>query len=194
MAITLPTGKAGLRAVPQLVPAAGLSRSVGAQNLNAVTWHGRHWLFPFYLPAMSQAAALDWSDLEEDAATLVLEIPQGDLQPANEGAPRVKGAGQLGASLEVDGVTASYVVKKGAFISIIINGRRYVYRVKAEATSNGATEVTLSLRPSIRVPPPDNAVVEIAAPKVEGFVLSMSHTLAALYQGGGATFDIEERG
>ncbi|XBQ15797.1 MAG: hypothetical protein ABL308_12670 [Oceanicaulis sp.] len=193
MAIMLPSGGVKDWAF-RLVPQPTENRSAYGTNLSRSARLGRHFAFDVALTLLDQAEALDWSDLDEETETLVWPIDQGDLQAANEGAPRVAGAGQGGNALDLDGVTPGYVVNKGAFVSVIISGRRYCYTVRAARTADAGGLITLPVRPLIRVPPPDDAVVEIASPKVEGYVTAAPLKFEYLHRSAGRTFTIEERG
>ena len=110
-----------------------------------------------------------WTDLQDDAEVFALEIPQPDLDIGNPGTPRVKGAGQGGTSLVLDGLTPGYTMRQSQWLSIIISGQRYAYRTRAPSTASGLGEITVSINPAIRVSPADNNVVEIANPKIEGY-------------------------
>ncbi|MFW6299956.1 MAG: hypothetical protein ACOC20_03435 [Oceanicaulis sp.] len=169
------------------------AQGVGAANINQL---GKVWAFDVTLTAMLQAAALQWiARLNNNTGDgHRWTIPQGDLIPGSEGAPRVAGAGQLGTSLNVDGVTASMAIPEGAFVSIITAGRRRCYQMAETVTANGSGAVTLVFNTPLRVAPADNDVVEIKAPKVEGLVDFSGMALAALYQSRGGAFTITERG
>ncbi len=195
MAITLPTGCVQ-DFTSRLVPPAAESVSAFGTNRQHFVRLGRHWRFDVTLHAMLQAKALESSVLDDDTDTMVWEIPQADLQAANEGTPLVDGGGQLGSTLNVDGITPGYVIKRGAFISITTSSRRYVYQVTAQATASGAGEAALSIQPPLRVSPNNNDTVEIAAPKVEGLAswsgMTRHRRVGNIVRG--MAFTIEERG
>lgn len=97
-------------------------------------------------------------------------IVQPGIEIGSPGAaPRVKGAGQSGSILELDGLNPNYVLKKNQWLSVTISGRQYAYRVAAQTLVDAAGEADVPLRTMLRVSPADNAVVEIAAPRIEGF-------------------------
>lgn len=168
MPIQLPTGCFD-QWHPQLTPAPTRNASATGTNVQHFQRLGRHWRVTVDLHAMHQAKAEEWADLEDETDTLLWNIPQDTLVAANEGSPRVNGASQTGSSLDIDGATLGFVIPKGAFISIVTNARRYVYKVKAEATATTGS-ATLSIMPPLRVSPNNNDVVEISAPKIEGLV------------------------
>ncbi len=195
MPITLPTGCVQDWS-HRLVPDPAESVSSFGTNRQRFVRLGRHWRFDVQLHAMVQAKALEWSVLDADTDTMVWTIPQDGLQAAGDGMPLVDGAGQLGSTLNVDGLTVGYVIKPGAFISIITSSRRYVYQVTAEATASGVGEAALSIQPPLRVTPNNNDTVEIAAPKVEGLArwsgMTRHRRVGNLVRG--LSFTIEERG
>jgi hypothetical protein len=170
MPLTLPTSPQPAQFALELVTARNdLSPAFGGpvQRLNR---KGSRWRATVSLPAMTYADALAWTDLRAEDDTVVLNVPQPGLSTGTPGAPLVKGAGQLGASLLIDGLTVGYVIRKGQFLSVVTGSQRYLYQATAQVTASGAGEATVAIRPMLRVSPADNAVVEIAAPKIEGFV------------------------
>lgn len=78
------------------------------------------------------------------------------------GTPLVKGAGQTGAAVLIDGcpISTTAWLKAGAFVGI--NGQ--VLQLRAQANTDGAGEVTLQVEPPMRYSPADNAPVTIQKP------------------------------
>ena len=79
----------------------------------------------------------------------------------------VNGGAQTGKALVTDtwSVNNTVVLAKGDFFSIVgADGRKYLFRCKADATTNGSGAVTLSFEPALRVSPADNAAIEVADP------------------------------
>jgi hypothetical protein len=195
MGLLLPSGQVRTWSIT-VTPRAARAVSAFETNMNHITRTGQHLEARVLLVPMTRSDALAWSDLEEPFDTLVWPIDQGDLVAANEGAPRVAGAGQLGRTLNVDGVTAGYVIPKGAYVTHIAStGRRYTYPIASSVTASGSGTAALDLRIPLRVAPSDNDVIEIASPKLEGLVTSDS----GLEFGDAAlslprTFTLRERG
>lgn len=195
--VDLPTGcVAGYTA--SLVPRPARARSAfGTAGIN-INRLGQHWRFEVRLHAMTQANALKWdTDLGNNTGDgHRWTIPQGDLISGSEGTPLVAGANQQGSSLNIDGAMAGLVIPKGAFVSIVTNGRRYVQRMAAAVTVGGGGTATLTFTSPMRVIPGDNNVVEIKTPKVEGLVdftgLPVDTLFSYLTKGG--SFSIQERG
>lgn len=193
MPLTLPTSPQPAQIAVGLVSARNdLVPAFGGptQRLNR---KGSRWRAQVTLPPMTYAEALAWTDLRAEADTVVLNVPQPGLEIGSPGTPLVNGAGQLGSSLAIDGLTAGYVVRKGQYLSVVISGQRYLYEATAAVTANGSGQATVAIRPMLRASPPDNAVVEVAQPRIEGFVktdVMFSVDAARLV---GLTFEIEER-
>lgn len=169
------------------------SRPGPAQKLNRT---GSHWIATVAMPPMDYPDAMAWmARLRAEADTLVLEIEQPDFDPGNPGVPRVKGGGQLGNAMLVDGLTPGYQGKEGQFLSVVIDGHRFAYEIRADFTVSGSGEYLIPVQPLIRRSLSDNAVVEIVTPKIEGYVsvpdgagkITVDRLVAGL------TFLIEER-
>ena len=104
----------------------------------------------------------------------------------------MKGAGQAGTSLTIDGLPDGYVIRKGQFLSVVSAGQLFLYRAKASATSVAGT-ATVSLRTMLRRPPNDNDVVEIAQPMIEGFVRDLGEWAVGVDRMVGLQFTVRER-
>jgi len=107
------------------------------------------------------------------------------------GTVRVNGAGQTGTSLANDGLhTATLVFKAGDWVSFPnAASRPQLHRITADATSDGAGAVTLSIAPQLRASPADNAVVTHDAP-VGVFMLADDETGQASYRRQASLVDI----
>jgi hypothetical protein len=75
------------------------------------------------------------------------------------GAPLVKGVGQTGNSLIIDGCTASVTnwARAGDYFSV--GGE--LKRITANANTNGSGETTLYFEPFLRAAPADNAALSV---------------------------------
>lgn len=82
------------------------------------------------------------------------DTPQGTWS----GTPLVKGAGQTGRSVIIDGFTHGQagVAKAGDFIKF---ADTKVYMITADANANGSGEATVSIEPGLIVSPADNEPV-----------------------------------
>ena len=131
---------------------------------------GSRYAWDFEMPPQRYEAAQDWSDIDSEGETCVMPIPQPGVDTGAPGLPRVNGAGQSGSSIVLDGLTPQYVFRRNWWLSVVTGGQRFCYRGRAEVVANGSGQMTIPLRTMLRVPHADNDVVEIAEPKVEGFV------------------------
>lgn len=82
--------------------------------------------------------------------------PRGSLR----GTPLVKGAGQSGTTLLIDGCAVGATLLEGDFIGV--NGE--LKMVVADATADGAGEMTLTIEPPLRASPADNAAITLQRP------------------------------
>ena len=191
----LPAKPAPRQVAPRVVTLRNELRSAIGGNVQRVGRKGSHYAASFQMPPMAYADALEWIDLRTEADTVVMTLPQPGLVIGNPGASLVKGGGQLGDSLSIDGLTPGYAIRKGQYLSILINGRHWLYATRAAVTASGTGEAIVRLEIPLRYPPTDNAPVNLAEPKIEGFAsfddALWSVDVARLI---GLEFTIEERG
>lgn len=157
---------------------------------------GDHYRARFEMPPLSYEAAMEWRRLMNGSDTVVMNVPQPDFDAGSPGAaPRVNGAGQLGTTLSLDGLTPYYAFRQGQMISIITTGRRWAYGVDVDIVANGSGQAALPLEVMIRTLHGDNDLIEIAEPKIEGFA-DYDDDAWTLDENGFVrlSFEIEERG
>lgn len=132
---------------------------------------GSRYALTYTMPSMSYVESLDWTDLAAEGVTVVMDVHQPGLVLGDPGAaPLVKGAGQAGALLLIDGVSPGYAIRKGQFFSVISAGQRFLYRAQAATVATGEGAALVALDTMLRRPPNDNDVVELLQPRIEGFV------------------------
>lgn len=153
---------------------------------------GSRYALTFQMPPMRYVTSMDWDDLMTEGDTVVMKVHQPGFDTGAPGTPRVNGAGQSGSALVIDGLTNGYVIRKGQFLSVITQGRRFLYRAKANVTVSGGT-ATVPLRTMLRFPPADNDVVEIAQPMIEGFVRDLGEWAVGVDRLVGLQFTVRER-
>lgn len=124
---------------------------------------------------------------------VVIAVPEFGLAAANYGVPLVNGGGQLGSTLNVDGLVNGVVIPKGKWLSVIVAGRRYAYFTTAAVTVAGGA-AALPIYPMIRAAPSDNAVVELATPRLEGLVEQPPEWSPRKIGSIGIQFAVRERG
>ena len=153
---------------------------------------GSRYALTFQMPPMRYVTSMDWDDLMAEGDTVVMKVHQPGFDTGAPGTPRVNGAGQSGSALVIDGLTNGYVIRKGQFLSVVTQGRRFLYRAKASVTASGGV-ATVPLRTMLRFPPADNDVVEIAQPMIEGFVRDLGEWSVGVDRLVGLQFTVRER-
>jgi len=153
---------------------------------------GSRYEIAFDMGEMDYVDALDWSDLMSEGQTVVMAVYQPGLVTGAPGAPRVNGAGQSGMALVIDGLTNGYTVRKGQFLSVVTQGRRFLYRAKASVTAP-AGSATVQLHTMLRFPPADNDVVELEQPMIEGFPREVSDLTIVDNHNVEVSFTVRER-
>lgn len=146
------------------------------------------------IPALSAAGCgmgLIVDLLRGETETLVLGIPE-HLPAVAYGAPVANGV-STGSVLAVKGLTPGAVIRKGKFLSIILSGQRFVHIVTAEMTVPAGGLVSLPIWPTLRRPPIDGAVIELAAPKIEGFIEPGQDWSINSLKAVGMSFTLKER-
>lgn len=157
---------------------------------------GDHYRARFNMPPLSYHEAMEWRRLMAGADTVVMAIPQPGFDTgAPGGSVAVKGGGQLGTSLIIDGLTPQYVFRAGQMISIYTSGRWWTYGIDAETVADSSGEATLTLEVMIRTFHADNDLVAVAEPMIEGFA-AVEDGAWTLDENGyiRLSFEIEERG
>lgn len=102
------------------------------------------------------------------------------------GTPLVKGAGQTGATLTIDGLTAATTLLAGDYIGV--NGE--LKMVVTNATANGSGEMTLDIEPPLRASPADNAAVTLDKPTAT-FMLANDETKWSTQPGKFSSFPVD---
>lgn len=190
--LTLPTDPAPAKMAIAMVSAKNtLTPAIGGAEQELLR-KGTRYALTFSMPVMTYVQSMEWDDLMAEGDTVLMRVFQPGLVIQNPGTPLVKGAGQAGTSLVIDGLPNGYVIRKGQFLSVVSAGQRFLYRAKASATSVAGT-ATISLRTMLRRPPNDNDVVEIAQPMIEGFVRDLGEWAVGVDRLVGLQFTLKER-
>ena len=124
------------------------------------------------LRKMKYRDAMRWlrARIQAFTDTVVYPVYQKGFSPGRPGTPLVNGGSQSGTSLVCDGFRANYKGFDGQYFSIIISGKRYLHMLTADFIASSGGAATISFLPMLRATPADNAVLEFAQPKIEGFV------------------------
>lgn len=191
--LTLPTDPAPAKMGIAMVSAKNtLTPAIGGAEQELLR-KGTRYALTFFMPVMTYVQSMEWDDLMAEGDTVLMRVFQPGLVIPTPGTPLVKGAGQAGNSLVIDGLPDGYVIRKGQFLSVVSAGQHFLYRAKAAATANGFGEATVLLRTMLRRPPNDNDVVEIAQPMIEGFVRDLGEWAVGVERLVGLQFTVRER-
>lgn len=142
-------------------------------SLSPLTRAGDHWAMEIDPRALGTVCGRElMADLSGGVANRVrVFIPQPGVDTGAPGLPKVKGAGQAGTSLLLDGLTPQYPIRKGWFLTVVTAEGATAHIVTAEAIVAANGEVTVSFWPELWLQPADNDGVEIAEPYLEGLVV-----------------------
>lgn len=128
---------------------------------------GSHWRVELEWRIMDELEAGEWRAfyalLQGRANTFELPIPTYDGPSSGYSGPAglVNGAGQTGNSLITDGWSNSTQIFRAGDLFTVNNELKIV---TANVSSNGSGEATIPIEPPIRVPPANNAPLEIDEP------------------------------
>jgi hypothetical protein len=121
------------------------------------------------MPPLTYAESLAWTDLEDETATVVMEVPEPGVVKGAPGLAVIDGHDQAGMTLRVRGVTEGYAFRKGWFLSVLTGGAWYLYKARATAVAGADAVLEIPLRTMLREPPIDGDRVELVRPVIEGF-------------------------
>jgi hypothetical protein len=99
-----------------------------------------------------------------------VRFPQVGIAIGAPSSPLVDGATAGGTSLPLKELSPYYAVREGQFLSIIVDGQRYVHSVDAEAIANADGEVELTITPELRISLVGDEEVEMAVVYIEGLL------------------------
>jgi hypothetical protein len=175
MAITYPLSLPTITGIANIVMTARNSVAVATSPFTLTTQvmqhQGSRWEASVTLPPMKRASAEEWIafliSLNGAYGTFLLGDPMGATARGSAstaaGTPLVNGGSQTGSTLNIDGApnNATGYLKAGDYIQVGTN----LYKVLADANSNGSGQVSLDIWPSLRSSPADNAAVVVASAK-----------------------------
>lgn len=101
--------------------------------------------------------------------TVVVSIKEPGMDSSGYGTPLIN-ASTVGSSLSIKGLTEGKTIPEGKFLSVIQQGQRFLYQVTADVTVPTGGVATVPIYPMIRAAPSIDDVVELADPKMEGFL------------------------
>ena len=149
----------------------GVSKSpfTGVQQVQK--HQGQWWEFEGSLAPMSRADAEEWIafflKLNGMQGTFLLGDPLGTTaRGIATGTPLIKGASQTGNSLITDGWTTSQtgIMKAGDYFQLGTGTSSRLYKVLADADSDGSGDSTFDIWPSINTALADNTALDVTSP------------------------------
>lgn len=146
----------------------GVSDSPFTFSQQVYAHQGQRWEADIDLPPLSSIVAQAWVtfllSLNGREGTFLMGDP-AVLAPrgAGGGSPLVKGAGQTGQVLAIDGapISTGDWLMAGDMIQLGSGSTATLHKVLADVDTNGAGEATLDIWPRLRSSPGDNAAVTI---------------------------------
>ena len=86
------------------------------------------------------------------------------------GSPVVDGAGSVGYTLNLRGLTPNYAGKEGFWLSVVHAGKHYLHTVTAQFIAGADGKAVVSVYPALRYPFADGSAVHLAKPMIEGLI------------------------
>ena len=176
MAISYPlslpntTSFASARMTARSVVGVSESPFTGAQQVQK--HQGQWWEFEAALAPMTRANAELWISflisLNGQQGTFLLGDPLGStVRGVGTGTPLVKGASQTGNSLITDGWTATQtgILKAGDYFQLGTGSTSKLYKVLADANSDGSGDATFDIWPSINTAVANDSALTVASAK-----------------------------
>lgn len=178
--VLLPTLPRGAKCNPQPLEAGGpLLPIFGAGARQDMQRTGDRWGVEVSPPASTQRYASQVYGARMEAkrtgSTLTLEWPQPQFT-LPIGSPKINGADQGGTTLIIDGVTPQTFLPAMTFFSVVgptqdgLSTRNYLHMVTEDKLIGASGAATIRIWPMMRVVYDDNADLEFATPKIEGFI------------------------
>ena len=176
------------------VAAGNIMRPAFGGPLQPLTRKGDHWAVDVTIPAldargcgMGLCADLTRGKREP----MVLRVPDY-MEARPYGNPVCNGV-STGDTISVKGLTPTVVIPKGKWMSLVLNGQRYLYLVAVDAVANGSGVASVQVTSMLRRPTIDGAAVELAEPKIEGYVPANQSADIGTLPAVGLQFSLEER-
>lgn len=170
--LTLPT-HTGISSVElRAVNAVSYNMSPFTFSGQAQKYSGEMWQADISLPPMKEDDAEEWLawlvSLSGQYGTFLLGNPARSApRGAGGGTPLVAGAGQTGATLNIDGASVSVTgwLKAGDYIQVGTGTSSRLHKVLQDVNTSGTGTATLDVWPSIKTAPADNSAVVINGAK-----------------------------
>lgn len=173
--IELPPGVVPNSATPALLDFGGVIRPATGAKILRLNRGGNRYRVAMTLPVRSgdDARRVVARLLSAKSEGLKVEYPLQGVYQGTPGSFVVDGGGQSGSTILLRGGTPNYAAKEGFWLTIHegdATTQGYLHNVKAPAIADASGDMELILTPNLRIPFPDGAHVELAAPTIEGLV------------------------
>lgn len=140
----------------------------------AIVWSYQRWTPTLTLITLRRAEAQDWAawlrSLRGRSGTFLLgdparTVPLGAAS-SNPGTPLVRGAGQTGETLLIDGAPSSVTawLKRGDLIQLGAGSTARLHEISETVNTDGSGQASLTLWPALRYSPADNAAIVLTSP------------------------------
>ena len=170
--LSLPTNKGMARIKLSANDIVGVSQSPFTAAQQVYKYTGQFWEADITLPPMKRADAEYWISfllkLNGPYGTFLLGDPNGTVpRGVATGTPLVQGGSQTGYELITDGWTSGVtgILKAGDYIQLGSSSASKLYKVIEDVNSDGSGVATLTIWPSLRLSPADNAAIVTASPR-----------------------------
>lgn len=171
--IDVPTVSCPANVIMSLRRTVGVTMSPFTLEEQFYKWPGEQWVMSFQMVPMTQRAiASEWIAFGLKLQGTYNQFLMGDPSAKTPrgiatGTPLVNGLNQTGNTLVTDGWTPSQtgIMKAGDYIQIGTGVDAQLYMVTADANSDGSGNANLSIEPSLRTSPANNAAIIVTEPK-----------------------------
>lgn len=172
--ITLPDTFVPRSAQPFMLDAGFVVRSARGLAIGRMETPGSRFGAEIQFPAMVYDTANELLSYLQAGKRVGLRLKwplMATTQAGGTGA--VNGSGVAGTTLPVRGLTASAVIKRGSWVTVVnTSGDRCLHSVVNPATVAGGGTVTLTVQPPLRTVLADGNTVLVSAPTIEGVITS----------------------
>lgn len=160
-------------ATPRLVEFGGLLTPALGGPVQRVDRLGTRWAMTFQTPPMRlEPAGREWASRIARAKLegASITVPQPGLLIDFPGAPVVAAGVISGRQVQIGGLPAGYPIRRGQWITLVHDARRYLDQVVNDVVAANNGTATVTLQNLLRSPMTAGDQVLIAAPKIEGWI------------------------
>lgn len=170
--LTFPTQIKFASVTPTLQFVNSATKSPYSGERQAFRWPGEWWMLDFITVPCVRATAEEWLAFANKLAgaygTFLMGDPSAETpRGIGGGTPLVRGAGQTGNTLDIDGCppgTPGWMLK-GDYFQLGTGSTSRMYKLYEDANVDSNGRVTLQFAPALRTSPADNAALVIQAAK-----------------------------